>query len=96
MTKAELVAEIVNRTGIEKNEVSTIVEAFMAVVKERLVDEKDNVYLRGFGSFCLKYRAAKTGRNITKNITIDIPERYIPYFKPAKEFLDALSTKDVN
>ncbi|MCD8281843.1 MAG: integration host factor subunit beta [Prevotella sp.] len=87
MTKAELIAEIVDRTGIERAEVSGVVEAFMSLVKECVLDGQDAVYLRGFGTFALKHRAAKTGRNISKNITIDIPDRYVPYFKPAKDFV---------
>jgi DNA-binding protein HU-beta len=46
------------------------------------------VYLRGFGSFIVKKRAEKKGRNITKNKTIVIPEHYIPAFKPAKTFAE--------
>jgi DNA-binding protein HU-beta len=47
-----------------------------------------NVYLRGFGSFVVKKRAQKTGRNISKNTTIIIPAHYIPAFKPAKSFAE--------
>ncbi len=88
MTKAELIAEISSRTGVEKAVAGAVVEAFMSGIKARVIEHKD-VHLRGFGTFTLKHRAAKTGRNISKNVTIDIPERYVPYFKPAKEFFDA-------
>jgi DNA-binding protein HU-beta len=54
----------------------------------------ENVYLRGFGSFIVKKRAEKTGRNISKNTTIRIPEHYIPAFKPAKVFTQGV--KDNN
>jgi Bacterial nucleoid DNA-binding protein len=47
---------------------------------------KNNVYLRGFGSFIVKKRAKKVARNISKNTTITIPEHNIPAFKPAKSF----------
>ena len=47
-----------------------------------------NVYLRGFGSFIVKERAQKTGRNISKNTTIIIPAHNIPSFKPSKVFVD--------
>ncbi len=93
MTKAELIAEIAQQTGIEKTVVATVVETYMATVKECVAGSKDSVYLRGFGTFTLKHRAAKTGRNIAKNTTIDIPERFIPYFKPAKEFAAAVKEK---
>ena len=85
MTKAEIVTEIANKTGIEKKDVLNTIEAFMEVVKESLTKE-ENVYLRGFGSFTVKNRAQKTARNISKNTTIIIPEHNIPAFKPAKTF----------
>ncbi len=66
----------------------------MDTVKEALVNNEENVYLRGFGSFILKKRATKTARNITLNTTMTIPEHYIPAFKPAKEFMDAV--KDIS
>ena len=72
MTKAEIVTEIANKTGIEKKDVLNTIEAFMEVVKESLIKE-ENVYLRGFGSFIVKKRAQKTARNISKNTTIIIP-----------------------
>ena len=86
MTKADIVSEIAQKTGIDKTTVLNTVEAFMASVKESLAKE-ENVYLRGFGSFILKKRAQKTARNISKNTTIIIPEHNIPAFKPAKTFM---------
>ncbi|MBQ5403129.1 MAG: integration host factor subunit beta [Bacteroidales bacterium] len=86
MTKADIVNEISKNTGIEKVTVQKAVEAFMDTIKESLV-EKNNVYLRGFGSFIIKTRAKKTARNISKNTTIVIPEHNIPAFKPSKVFV---------
>ena len=85
MTKAEIVTEIARKTGIERKDVLSTIEAFMEVVKASLTNE-ENVYLRGFGSFIVKKRAQKTARNISKNTTIIIPEHNIPAFKPAKTF----------
>ena len=85
MTKAELVTEISNKTGIEKNIVLQTVEASMKVIKNTMT-EGENVYLRGFGSFIVKRRAQKLGRIISKNTTIIIPAHNIPAFKPAKTF----------
>ncbi len=87
MTKAEIVAEIANKTGIEKVAVQATVEAFMESLKNSMISGQ-NVYLRGFGSFIIKKRAEKTGRNISKNTTIIIPSHYIPAFKPAKTFVN--------
>lgn len=86
MTKAEIVASIAQKTGIEKVAIQAVVEEFMNAVKESLA-EGENVYLRGFGSFVVKKRAEKTGRNISKNATIIIPAHNIPSFKPAKTFV---------
>ena len=61
MTKADIVSEIAKQTGVEKNQIQTIVEAFMDQVKESLKKE-ENVYLRGFGSFIIKKRAEKVAR----------------------------------
>jgi DNA-binding protein HU-beta len=92
MTKAEIVAEIASKTGIEKVAVQATVEAFMETLKSSMVSGQ-NVYLRGFGSFIIKKRAAKTGRNISKNTTIIIPAHNIPSFKPAKTFVNKVKSK---
>ena len=92
MTKAEIVSNIADRSGIEKADVLATVEAFMEEVKNSL-EKGDNVYLRGFGSFIIKTRAEKTGRNISKNTTIKIPAHNIPSFKPAKVFVEGVKSK---
>ena len=85
MTKAEIVREVSKSTGIEATTVSAVVEGFMSPVKQSL-SEGENVYLRGFGTFEVKTRAAKTARNITKNTTMVIPEHKVPTFKPCTDF----------
>ncbi len=87
MTKAEIVADIANKTGVEKIAVQSVVETMMETIKNAMVNG-ENVYLRGFGSFIIKERAEKTGRNISKNTTIVIPAHKIPAFKPAKSFVN--------
>ena len=89
MTKAEIVNDISKKTGIDKATVLTTVEAFMSSVKGS-IENGENVYLRGFGSFILKKRAKKTARNISKNTTIIIPEHNIPASKPAKTFVNSV------
>jgi DNA-binding protein HU-beta len=91
MTKAEIVAEIANKTGIEKVAVQATVEALMETIKNSMIHGK-NVYLRGFGSFIIKKRAEKTGRNISRNTTLIIPAHNIPAFKPAKTFVNKVKT----
>ena len=85
MTKADIVNEISKNTGIEKLVVQKTVETFMDLIRDSLADG-ENVYLRGFGSFIVKTRAAKTARNISKNVTIAIPAHKVPSFKPSKTF----------
>lgn len=85
MTKADIVNEISEKTGIEKIAVQASVEAFMKSIRNAMIEGK-NVYLRGFGTFVVKKRAEKIGRNISKNTTVVIPAHYIPAFKPAKTF----------
>ena len=92
MTKADIVNEIAERTGLEKMEVQATVEEFMKTVKKSL-ENGENVYLRGFGSFIVKKRAQKTGRNISKNTTIIIPEHFVPAFKQAKTFVESVKDK---
>lgn len=86
MTKAEIVAQISERTGIEKAAVLAVVEELMGSIKDSMTN-KEEVYLRGFGSFIIKHRAEKTGRNITKNTALTVPAHDIPAFKPCKEFM---------
>ncbi|PCJ26337.1 MAG: integration host factor subunit beta [Flavobacteriales bacterium] len=87
MTKADIVNKISGKTGIEKLAVQATVEEFMKTVRKSL-EGGQNVYLRGFGSFVVKRRAQKTGRNISKNTTIIIPAHNIPSFKPSKSFVE--------
>tara|TARA_B110000285_G_scaffold159618_1_gene178114 strand:+ start:142 stop:432 length:291 start_codon:yes stop_codon:yes gene_type:complete len=87
MTKADIVSNIVEETGLERVEALKVVESFMTTIKTSL-SKGDNVYLRGFGSFIVKERAEKTGRNISKNTAIIIPAHNIPSFKPAKTFVE--------
>ena len=92
MTKAEIIASIAKKTGVERASVAVSVEAFMDVLKNSLV-KGEAVYLRGFGSFIIKKRATKTGRNISKNTTIKIPAHNVPFFKPAKSFVNEVKIK---
>ena len=89
MTKAEIAHAISEKTGIEKEDALNIIEAFMVTVKENM-EKGEEVYLRGFGSFIIKHRAEKTARNISKNVTVIVPEHDIPAFRPAKEFMEAM------
>ena len=90
MTKADIINEITETTGLQKRDVAVVVEGFMEAIKNSLLQKRENVYLRGFGSFIVKHRAAKTARNIQKNMTITIEAHDQPSFKPAKSFIEQM------
>ncbi len=92
MRKADLVSAISEKTGVPKVDVLVALEAFFKEVKDSLSDG-ENVYIRGFGSFVIKKRAKKIGRHIKKNEAIEIPEHFIPSFKPAKVFVEQVKDK---
>jgi DNA-binding protein HU-beta len=87
MRKADLVNAISEKSGIAKVDVLVTIEALFSEIKLSL-EGGENVYVRGFGSFVIKRRAKKIGRNIKKGKAIDIPEHFIPSFKPAKVFME--------
>ena len=87
MTKIEIVREIASKTGLPTKDVLVIVESLMDTIKTSM-ENGEEVFLRGFGSFIIKHRADKTARNISKNTTVIIPAHDIPAFRPAKEFMD--------
>ena len=89
MTKAEVISEVADKTGIDKADVQATIEAFFKVVKDSMADG-NNIYVRGFGSFVNKKRAKKVARNISKNTSIIIDEHFIPSFKPSKTFIQKI------
>jgi len=93
VTKADVIAQISDQTGIDKADVSATVEAFFSVIKNSMADG-NNVYVRGFGSFVNKKRARKVARNISKNTAIIIDEHFIPSFKPSKVFVEKIKNSD--
>jgi len=92
MRKSDLINQISEKTGIPKVDVLVTLETMFKEVKENLANGQ-NIYIRGFGSFITKKRAAKIGLNIKKNIAVQIPEHFIPAFKPAKEFVNEVKSK---
>ena len=92
MTKAEIVTQIALKTGTERVTVQVIVESFMESMKENMI-KGENVYLRGFGSFILKKRAEKIGRNIKKNTEVLIPAHMVPFIKFCDEFMEEVKSK---
>jgi DNA-binding protein HU-beta len=92
MRKADLVNAISEKTGVPKVDVLVTIESLFAEIKNSL-SASENVYVRGFGSFIIKKRSRKVGRNIKKGASIEIPEHFIPAFKPSKVFMEQVKTK---
>ena len=93
MTKADVISQIAEKTGIDKADVTTTVETLFAVVKDSMA-EGENIYVRGFGSFVNKKRAKKIARNISQNTAIVIDEHYVPSFKPSKVFVEQVKVSE--
>ena len=93
MTKADVISEIADKTGIDKGDVTASIEAFFSVVKSSMA-EGENIYVRGFGSFVNKKRAKKIARNISKNTAIVIDAHYVPSFKPSKVFVQKIKSSN--
>ncbi len=93
MTKADVIAQISEKTGVDKGDVQQTLESFFTVVKDSLSDG-ENLYVRGFGSFINKKRARKVARNISKGTSMIIDEHFVPSFKPAKVFVEQVKESD--
>ena len=93
MTKADVIAQISEKTGVDKGDVQQTLESFFTVVKDSLA-EGENLYVRGFGSFINKKRARKVARNISQGTSMIIDEHFVPSFKPAKVFVEQVKESD--
>jgi DNA-binding protein HU-beta len=89
VTKAEAITAIADKSGIDRASVSIVLEDFFDLVRSELAKD-GGVYVRGFGSFANKRRAAKKARNISKMVTVDVPAHSVPTFRPAKEFVQVV------
>ena len=90
MTKADIINNIAEKTGLPKKDIAIAVEAFMGEIRDCIAKDKEPVFLRGFGTFTIKHRAKKTARNISKNTTLVIEAHDFPAFKPAKSFIEKM------
>lgn len=87
MTKQDVINQVSKKTGVDPLLSRSVIESFLEVVKNALI-EGEPIYIRTFGSFILKQRAQKTGRNISQNTAVTIAAHRLPYFKPSSEFAD--------
>jgi DNA-binding protein HU-beta len=76
-------------------DVLVTIETMFKEIKSTLASG-ENIYVRGFGSFITKKRAAKIGRNIKRNTAVHIPAHFIPAFKPAKEFMQEVKKLEID
>ena len=84
MTKAELVNRVSKRTDLNKRDAEVMVQTVLDSIIESL-QGGDKVELRGFGSFRLRDRAPRIGRNPKTGEKVSVPSKRVPYFKPGKD-----------
>lgn len=89
MTKAELVDEVARATELTKKDSETVVDTVFLTIKDA-IHRGEKVELRGFGSFRLRKRQPRTGRNPRTGAKVDVPPKRVPYFKPGKELKELL------
>lgn len=89
MNKTELIGEVAGKAGITKKDAEKVINAFFTTVEEGLKNE-DKIQLIGFGTFEVRARQARKGRNPQTGAEIDIPAARVPAFKPGKALKDAL------
>ena len=90
MTKADLVEEVVRVTNVSKKDAEIIVNTVFSSIIDALRSE-DKIELRGFGSFRVRRRRPRQGRNPKTGAQVAVPEKRIPYFKPGKELKDLIN-----
>ena len=93
MTKADLVEEVVRVTDVSKKQAETIVNTVFNSIVDALRKD-DKIELRGFGSFRVRRRRSRHGRNPKTGDRVDVPEKRIPYFKPGKELKDLINAAE--
>lgn len=90
MTKSDLIDSIVEKhPNMTKKNIDYIINSVFSSIKESLKNG-DKVEIRGFGSFKIREKNSKTGRNPKTGSKVDVPEKKVPYFKPGKEIKEEL------
>lgn len=95
MTKAELVEDVARAAELTKKDAERLVE----IVFESIIDtlnQGEKIELRGFGSFRVRERGARRGRNPKTGDPVDIPAKRVPYFKPGKELKELINEDGVS
>ncbi len=86
MRKDELIQAISDRTGLTRTDVKHVIDAFISIVKDQLING-DSVVMRGFGTFMTRTRKPRVARDINRNKPIYLPERRVPFFKPSNKLV---------
>ncbi len=89
MTKADLVKIVSENTGIIRKDVAAVVDTLLNSIKDSLIDG-NHIEIRGFGTFKLKVRKPRVGRNPKTDEKVPVPQRTVPTFKFSKEFKDSV------
>jgi integration host factor subunit beta len=92
MTKAELVEEVARAAELTKKDSEVIVEEVFKNIIQAL-NRGEKIELRGFGSFRVRQRDARRGRNPKTGAPVDIPAKRVPYFKPGKELKELINVQ---
>jgi integration host factor subunit beta len=92
MTKAELVEEVARAAELTKKDSEVIVEEVFKNIIQAL-NRGEKIELRGFGSFRVRQRDARRGRNPKTGAPVDIPAKRVPYFKPGKELKELINAQ---
>ena len=90
MTKEELVNHVAATTDLPRSQAATVVKLFVQCITEALA-QGDKVEVRGFGSFRLRKREPRKGRNPKTGDKVDVPPKKVPYFKPGKELKELIN-----
>lgn len=94
MTKADLISEVSRSAELSKKDAENIVNIFL----DRIVDalkEGEKIELRGFGSFKLRHRNSRVGRNPRTSEAVQVPAKRVPYFKPGKDLKKLINKANV-
>lgn len=91
MTKADLVEEVIQVTGLPRKESEIVVETIFDNIIKAL-QSGDKIEIRGFGSFRTRQRRGRIGRNPKTGARVEVPPKRIPFFKPSKELKDFVNS----
>lgn len=86
MTKADIVEEVANATGLTKRDVGVVVDLLLETISQALAD-RERIEIRGFGSFKVKTKRARIARNPRTGERVQVPEKVVPYFKASRQFI---------